>query len=219
MIGEKFNRLTVLDASICVGRRYYADCKCDCGAAARVELSKLKTGHTKSCGCLQRELIAQKQTVHGHYYEAEHQAWVNMQKRCTDARWAKWYANISVCPRWLVYDNFLADVGRKPTPKHTLDRIDSTKNYTPENVRWAGRATQSRNTKNHETNISGARGVSWSEVKNKWRATIYVDNKQKHIGYFLTITDASSARQHAEDKYWKHLNETTRPMESQAESS
>ena len=198
----KFNLLTVIGATTRVGRRYYVLCQCDCGAVKNIDQSKLKSGHTKSCGCLQKSLQAQKQTVHGRYYEPEYRVWANMHKRCTDIRWSKWYGNISVCEQWRNYDTFLADVGRKPTPDHTLDRIDSTKNYAPANVRWALRAIQSRNTKNHSTNTSGVRGVSWSTAKNKWRAAIYVANKQKHVGYFNSIAQAADARKQAEIIYW-----------------
>lgn len=203
MIGSKFGCLTVIGAVVRTGRRYCVLCRCDCGGVKNVDPSKLKSGHTKSCGCLQKVLLAQRQTIHGRYYEPEYRAWVNMHKRCTEARWAKWYGSVSVCKRWNDYDKFLVDVGRKPTPAHTLDRIDSTKNYTPTNIRWASRAVQSRNTKNHETNTSGVRGVSWSKAKNKWRAAIYVADKQKHIGYFESLTLAADARKQAELTYWR----------------
>lgn len=141
--------------------------------------------------------------IHGHYHEPEFRAWANMQKRCDEARWAKWYGHVKICERWREsYDNFLADVGRRPSDKHSLDRIDPTRDYEPGNVRWASRAAQSRNTKNHETNKTGVRGVSWSVSKHKWRVAIYVNNKQKHIGYFDDLQRAAEARKRAEDFFW-----------------
>jgi len=142
--------------------------------------------------------------IHGRYYEPEFLAWKNMKKRCFDPRWQQWYKNISVCERWLEsYDNFLEDVGRRPSSQHSLDRIDGSKDYAPGNVRWATKAMQSRNTKNHSTNTSGVRGISWSKEKQKWRASIYVNNIQKHIGYFWDIEDAAKARQKAEQEFWE----------------
>lgn len=140
--------------------------------------------------------------IHGHYFEPEYRVWSNMHKRVTLPRFQPWYAHVKVCERWQSYENFVQDVGRRPSDQHSLDRIDVAKGYEPDNVRWATRATQSRNTKNHCTNKSGVRGVSWSKSKNKWRASIYVANKQKFVGYFETIDAAAAARKVAEDKYW-----------------
>ena len=142
--------------------------------------------------------------IHGHYYEPEFLAWKNMKKRCSDFRWQQWYRNISVCDRWLEsYTNFLEDVGRRPSPQHSLDRIDGAKDYAPSNVRWATRSIQAQNTKLYNTSRSGVKGVSWSTEKNKWRATIYVNNVQKFIGYFWDIEDAANARKTAEVKLWQ----------------
>lgn len=142
--------------------------------------------------------------IHGHYYEPEFLTWRNMLTRCKSLRWKQWYGHVRVYPQWVwSYEKFLAYVGRKPTPKHTLDRIDPLKGYEPGNVRWATRATQARNTKNHCTNKTGIRGVSWSKAKNKWRTAIYVDNKQKHVGYFRTLAEAAKARKQAELKWWR----------------
>lgn len=200
----KFNRLTVIQSSIKQGRRYKALCRCDCGVEVLVDETHLRNGHTKSCGCLQKELVIKRQTIHGKYYEPEYRAWANMKKRCADPRFAKWYGNIKVCQRWLdSYDNFIADVGRKPTSLHTLERIDPKKDYEPSNVCWATRTVQSRNTKNHCTNKTGIRGVSWSATKQKWRAAIYVNGKQKHLGYFTNTNEAERARNNAEQLFWK----------------
>jgi uncharacterized protein YkuJ len=208
VIGEKFTRLTVLNAPVKVGRRYKANCLCDCGNTVMVDTAHLRSGHTASCGCLQRDDIRQRQTKHGRYYEPEFLAWSNMKKRCVEPRYAKWYAGVSVCDRWLQsYDAFLADVGRKPSSKHSLDRIDSKGNYEPNNVRWATRNTQSRNTKVFETSATKIKGVTWSKDKQKWRASIYVNNVQKHLGYFDDIKLAADARTAGERKYWAALHD------------
>lgn len=141
--------------------------------------------------------------IHGRYYEPEFRAWSNMRKRCRDPRFAPWYGGVEVCPQWdSSYEQFLADVGRRPSPKHSLDRIDPAGHYEPGNVRWADKATQSRNTKPHRTSKTGIRGVTWSKTKGKWRAAIYVENRQRHIGYFISIEEAQAAREQAERIYW-----------------
>lgn len=141
--------------------------------------------------------------IHGKYYEPEYRVWSNMMKRCYDPRFSKWYGSVEVCPQWRAsYDAFLAHVGRKPSPRHSLDRIDPAGDYKPGNVRWASRAVQARNTKVHITTKTGVRGVSWSKSKNKWRAAIYVDNRQKHLGYFNSFDEAVAARKSGEILLW-----------------
>lgn len=205
MIGQIFDRLMVAAPPIPEGKRRRVVCLCACGVVVEVEENHLVCGHTRSCGCLQRELAAKRLATHGRYYEPEYRAWANMHKRCSDPRFAKWYEGISVCAGWKSYQIFLADVGRKPSATHSLDRIDPKGNYAPDNVRWASKATQSRNTKNHETNKTGVRGVSWSNAKGKWRAAIYANNMQKHLGYYETIFAAKAARELGEQTYWKEL--------------
>ena len=141
--------------------------------------------------------------IHGHYYEPEFLAWTNMKARCASLRWVQWYGHVTVCDRWRnSYDAFLADVGRRPSAKHSLDRIDPAQGYAPGNVRWATRAMQARNTKVHATSKTGLRGVSWSKSKRKWRAAIYVANRQKHLGYFIDVNEAVAARSRAEQQLW-----------------
>jgi len=199
------SRLTLISDVQKVGRRYLATYRCECGNEKRLDAHKVLSGHTRSCGCLAKDLVRARQTKHGHYYEPEHQVWRNMLKRCSDTRFQQWYGDIEVCRQWVSsYETFLSDVGRKPSPDATLDRIDPKGNYEPGNVRWTTRTVQSRNTKNHNTNKTGARGVSWSKAKNKWRAAIYADSQQKHLGYFESFDDAVKARQLGEEKYWRN---------------
>jgi hypothetical protein len=79
----------------------------------------------------------------------EYNSWQMMKNRCfnTNSKDYPYYGGrgITVCRRWLDYAPFLADMGRRPTPLHTLDRIRTSRNYTPSNCRWATRETQARN--------------------------------------------------------------------------
>lgn len=89
---------------------------------------------------------------HGKSSTPEWKAWVAMRRRCYDNKQPGWAdyggRGISVCSRWLGedgFENFLADMGEKPTPKHQLDRIDVNKDYSPDNCRWVTKAEQNRN--------------------------------------------------------------------------
>lgn len=203
-VGQRFGRLVVtqLDAVKEITGERLCACVCDCGVTTYAKPYKLHSGAKQSCGCLGREALRARQTKHGRYYEPEYRVWSNMHKRCKEPRFAKWYGNIRICERWRDYDLFLADVGRKPNPAATLDRIDPKGHYEPSNVRWTTRTVQSRNTKTHCTSKTSERGVSWSKAKNKWRAAIYADNKQKHLGYFSTMEEAVAARRLGEQQYW-----------------
>ena len=141
--------------------------------------------------------------IHGHYYEPEFLAWKNMLKRVFDPRNEPWYSHVKVWADWAAsYKSFLQHVGRRPSPRHSLDRINPEGHYSPGNVRWADKATQSRNTRVHRTSTTGERGVTWSKAKGKWRAAIYVNNRQRHLGYFEDFADAKAARKAAEEKLW-----------------
>jgi hypothetical protein len=86
-------------------------------------------------------------------YSPEYRTWAGMKARCYSPGNAAYYKygarGITVCDRWLVFENFIADMGKRPSTKHTLDRIDGTKGYEPSNCRWATPQQQQLNLKNN----------------------------------------------------------------------
>ena len=147
LTGLVFGRLLVLKFDNVTSKKTYWLCECNCGNKTVVYSNKLKTGHTKSCGCIRIEKI----TKHGDYKTRFYRTYNAMFSRC--ARF-KNYENISVSKRWSKYENFKADMyeeynnhvekfGIKNT---TIDRIDSKKNYTLKNCRWATSEVQGNNT-------------------------------------------------------------------------
>lgn len=160
LVGQKFGRLTVLaEAGRTKRNKKLWLCQCECGLERLITSNCLTSGHSKSCGCLQREraiLILKtygvhKKTTHGESrIVPEYRAWSDMIQRCTNPRvkqWKDWGGRgIIVCTEWRnSYLAFLAYLGRKPSPQHSIDRIDNNGNYEPGNVRWSTRLEQRRN--------------------------------------------------------------------------
>ena len=127
-------------------------CTCDCGQQVIVRAGNLRSGHTRSCGCARLDAAARTATLnrrHGHTKSATYRSWIAMRQRCSARRLGNesYFARgISVCDRWLVFENFLADMGERPSRRHSIDRINNNGNYEPGNCRWATASQQQRNT-------------------------------------------------------------------------
>jgi hypothetical protein len=119
------------------------DCICSCGKACTVIGGALLRGHTRSCGCLVTAVVRKRCTTHGHAPRKGHNptyvCWGNMLARCRPGRAdAEWYIDqgVTVCKRWLRYENFFADMGQRPLGK-SIDRKNPWGNYSKRNCRWA----------------------------------------------------------------------------------
>ena len=128
---------------------------CDCGKQKVARVADVASGKTRSCGCKTTAMAVAAKGSHGEggaRYSSEYSTWKGMIQRCTDPAHSGWHnyggRGISVCERWRAsFAMFLGDMGRRPTPAHTLERIENDSGYFPGNVRWATRKEQAANSR------------------------------------------------------------------------
>ena len=194
MVGERYGRLTV-DHLHCRGgngKKLLWACKCDCGNMVYLSRHALVSGQTKSCGCLRRDLLSEKEYKHGLTDSRLYCAWVHMIQRCENNK-NKNYAeyggrNIKVCDEWHDSTTFIKwALANGYSDNLTLDRIDVNGNYEPSNCRWITVKEQGRNKRNniYITYEGETRCLSeWCELKG-----LPYDRTQRryYIGYPIDV--------------------------------
>jgi len=149
--GQRFARLTVVrNVPHKPGHHTYWLCRCDCGGKTITEASNLRRGLTRSCGCLQRELQAAARTTHGLSTRPEYFIWQSAKARCynvnSHAYWTYGGRGITMCDRWRTsFEHFYADMGPRPSRRHSVERRDNAQGYSPENCYWATAIQQYNN--------------------------------------------------------------------------
>lgn len=197
LVGKRFGSLTAIKFY-----GFYMDnwswlCKCDCSKDIIVHRKKLKSGDAKSCGCMKQKTCK----------FPEYKSWDGMKDRCRNKN-SKDYPGyggrgIKICERWeKSFKNFYSDMGKRPTPQHTIERRNNNGDYEPLNCYWATKTEQRRNTRIPKNNTTGAKGVYWIPKRNQYRVEIRAGGKPIHIGTFKILLEAAEARKQAEIKYW-----------------
>lgn len=181
--GRKFGRLTAVKDVGTKGHNRLWLCQCSCGNTKTTISYNLVKGLATSCGCKLREtLLKRNQRLAKHRLSKipEYQAWSHMMNRCRNPKEKRYNdyggRGIQVCKRWHNAKLFFSDMGPKPTPKHTIDRINNELGYFPLNCRWATRLVQNRNTRRNK--ILTINGISkciseWAESATVKAGTIY----------------------------------------------
>ncbi len=145
LTGQRYERLAVISQAPARGKDTFWLCRCDCGTELEVRTSNLRRGNTGSCGCRQRDAV----TTHGFSNAPEYKPWAAMIERCTNPEsptWPRYGAKgITVHPSLTTIEGFIAEIGPRPSPEHTCDRINNKGHYEPGNIRWATHVVQCRN--------------------------------------------------------------------------
>lgn len=146
LTGERFGRLTVakLKGKSNQGTSVWV-CVCDCGGKTDAGVGNLRSGNVQSCGCLATDV----KTTHGMRGTPEYEVWQAMWQRCTNPRNKNYatYKDRTPPESWRDFAAFIADIGMRPAPGYSLERIDNTKPYGPGNTAWIPTGQQARNTK------------------------------------------------------------------------
>lgn len=169
LTGMRFGRLVVVkQAPHLSPKNVRWECKCDCGNTTVAQSGALRGGRNNSCGCLQRE----RATKHGLEGSLTYTVWAQMKARCLNPKHKSYKdyggRGITVCERWMSFDNFYADMGDKPDGM-SLDRKDNSLGYFKDNCRWANDSEQSNNRRtNRILEFDGQRKsvTEWARIFN-----------------------------------------------------
>lgn len=150
----RFGRLVARELIAVNGRSSRWLCVCDCGKQKEIRAAELRNGNTKSCGCIAREILSERakkgiNRSHGQSKTKTWYAWMNMKMRCRNQNrhdYSRYGGRgIDFDNRWEKFENFLKDMGDKPGPRMSLDRINNEKGYSKNNCRWATDIEQANN--------------------------------------------------------------------------
>lgn len=184
-IGDKYNRWSVTGKPFIRklpsgGSFEYVECLCECGTERAVMVKALicPKKPSFSCGCFRLERLRKEMVTHGQTGTEIYSSWQHMKTRCEDKSYNDYGGRgIDYCEDWFVFANFFKDMGESHFAGAEIDRIDVDGNYCKENCRWVERSVNSHNKRKKKDCTSIYQGVSWSEERQKWVASLTKDKK------------------------------------------
>lgn len=187
LLHRRFGRLTVIGPARSRKSEQYWPCRCDCGAEIEAKTALLNRGTVRSCGCMKSDYWRERKTRHGLSTTSEHAIWRTMLARCrtpSSSSYARYGAlGVTVCERWHDFENFFADMGPRPSSRHSLDRHPNPSgNYEPGNVRWATYKEQNRNRKSNRIVVVRGESMPLVAACEKYRADYFTAVRRLNRG-------------------------------------
>ena len=166
--GDRVGRWVLVDISHKRRGEAHWDCLCECGNTKAIAAGSLKRKASKSCGCLNAEVMTQRFTTHGKSNDPIFAIWNAMIQRCHNPNSKQWEdyggRQIGVCPSWHVFENFYADMGDPPFKGAHLDRRRNEEGYSKDNCRWVTRTVNMNNTRFNQHVQVGNKQMTVSEL-------------------------------------------------------
>ena len=151
LVGSKMNMLTLLREGERRGKykKRTVVCLCECGDEVEISLDQWTRKRSVSCGCYQRNIMKERAT-HSLSKSAEYKVWQGMKGRCHNPNHADYYnygaRGVTVSDEWKEsFETFIADMGNRPTPTSTIERVDNDKGYSKDNCMWLEKSEQNKN--------------------------------------------------------------------------
>lgn len=171
--GNKYGRLTVVGIHSHGPNQFTQwNCVCDCGKKCVKQGYRLRAGKVKSCGCLARSVTGDRCRTHGATDSPEYRIWCGIKRRCFNSATPNFHRyggrGITMCPEWRVsFPAFFLHMGPRPSPQHSIDRIDVSKNYEPSNCVWATSVAQGNNRSTNRRVEFGGKSLTYSQWARK----------------------------------------------------
>jgi hypothetical protein len=192
LAGQKFGRLTVVEY---LGKNKYTrtiwKCKCDCGGSAICTANNLTRNNSKSCGCIAREAVIQRNYKHGKYGTSLYITWYGMKARCLNKNNPAFNdyggRGITICNEWIgSFESFYNwAIGNGYKEGLTIDRIDVNGNYEPDNCRWTTMEIQQNNRRDNRIMTIDGFTASLADICRKYNVKYKKVWKRLYLGWTL----------------------------------